>query len=109
MSISEPPAKARSWIPRKRKTLAMLLLASTLIIAVSFGVLTSQTSYGCGSPSYRKDTVLQPNATRNEVYNQGSSWNVFLELCFYVYFIGIVGGSILIIFSIPSPVSDRLR
>lgn len=81
----------------------MLLLASTLIIAVSYGVLTSQTSYGCGSPSFGKDTVLQPNATRNDLYNQSINWNVLLEPCFYVYFIGIVGGSALIIFSIPSP------
>src|SRR6266581_8282196 len=101
MSISEPPAKTRSWIPRKRKTLAMLLLASILIIVVSYGVLTTQTPSGCGSPSYRKDTVLQPNATRNDLYNQSISWSVLLEPCFYVYLIGIVGGSTLIIFSIP--------
>jgi len=73
-----------------RKTLVLALLATAVLAAVTYSVVTYQTPYGCG-----------PNGVAT-----GSSidWQVLAEPCIYVYFTGIVGGSVFLILLIPVPV-----
>ena len=73
----------------RRETIVLVLLATAVLAAVTYGVVTYQTPYGCG-----------PNGVA-----QGSSidWQVLAEPCIYLYFTGIVGGSVLLILLIPVP------
>ncbi len=72
-----------------RETIVLALLATAVLTAVTYGAVTYQTPYGCG-----------PNGVA-----QGSSidWQVLAEPCIYIYFTGIVGGSLLLILLIPVP------
>ena len=72
-------------------TLAALV---SLFSAVVYGVATYQTPYGCGGSNV---TVVQGRPTQGS----GIDWQVLTSPCFYVYFIGIVGGSIFLILLIP--------
>ena len=73
----------------RRKTIVLVLLAIAVLAAVTYGVVTYQTPYGC-----------RPNGVA-----QGPSidWQVLAEPCIYIYFTGIVGGSVLLILLIPVP------
>jgi hypothetical protein len=73
----------------RHETIVLLLLATAVLAAMTYGVVTYQTPYGCG-----------PNGVA-----QGPSidWQVLAEPCIYIYFTGIVGGSVLLILLIPAP------
>jgi hypothetical protein len=73
----------------RRKSLVLALLATAVLAAVTYGVVTYQTPYGCG-----------PNGVAT---GPGIDWQVLAEPCIYVYFIGIVGGSVFLILLIPVP------
>jgi hypothetical protein len=79
-----------SSIFASRKTLILALLATAVLAAVTYGVVTYQTPYGCGP----KGVATGPSV----------DWQVLAEPCIYVYFTGIVGGSVLLILLIPVPV-----
>jgi hypothetical protein len=72
---------------RRRETLVPALLAIAVLAAVTYGVVTYQTSYGCGP----NDVATGP----------GVNWQVLAEPCIYLYFTVIVGGSVLLILLIP--------
>jgi hypothetical protein len=74
---------------RRRETIVIVLLAIAVVAAVTYGVATYQTPYGCG-----------PNGVATGL---GVDWHVLAEPCIYIYFIGIVGGSVLLILLIPVP------
>jgi len=76
-----------------RETIVLVLLATALLAAVTYGVLTYQTPYGCG-----------PNGV---AAGPGVDWQVLVEPCIYIYFIGIVGGSVLLILLIPAPEKNK--
>jgi hypothetical protein len=73
-----------------RKTLVLALLATAVLAAVTYGIVTYQTLYGCG-----------PNGVAT---GPSIDWQVLAEPCIYVYFTGIVGGSVFLILLIPVPV-----
>ena len=72
-----------------RETIVLVLLATAVLAAVTYGVTTYQTPYGCG-----------PNGVAT---GPGIDWQVLVESCIYIYFTGIVGGSVLLILLIPVP------
>ncbi len=72
-----------------RKTIGLVLLAISVVAAVTYGVVTYQTPYGCG-----------PDGVAT---GPGIDWQVLAKPCIYVYFTGIVGGSVLLILLIPVP------
>ncbi len=74
---------------RRRKTIVLVLLAIAVVAAVTYGVVTYQTPYRCG-----------PNGVAT---GPGIDWQVLTEPCIYIYFTGIVGGSVLLILLIPVP------
>jgi hypothetical protein len=74
----------------RRETIVLVLLATAVLAAVTYGVVTYQTPYGCG-----------PNGVAT---GPSIDWQVLAEPCIYVYFTGIVGGSVLLILLIPVPV-----
>jgi hypothetical protein len=78
-----------STIFSRRKTIVLVLLAIAVVAAVTYGVVTYQTPFGCG-----------PNGVAT---GPGIDWHVLAEPCIYIYFTGIVGGSILLILLIPVP------
>ncbi len=73
----------------RRETIVLVLLATAVLAAVTYGVVTYQTPFGCG-----------PSGVAN---GPGIDWRVFAEPCIYIYFTGIVGGSVLLILLIPVP------
>ena len=73
----------------RRETIVLVLLATAVLAAVTYGVATYQTPYGCG-----------PNGVAT---GPGIDWQVLAEPCIYIYFTGIVGGSVLLILLIPVP------
>jgi hypothetical protein len=73
----------------RRETIVLVLLAIAVVAAVTYGVVTYQTPYGCGS--------------NGVATGPGIDWQVLAEPCIYIYFTGIVGGSVLLIFLIPAP------
>jgi hypothetical protein len=73
-----------------RKTLVLALLATAVLAAMTYGVVIYQTPYGCG-----------PNGVAT---GPSIDWQVLAEPCIYVYFTGIVGGSVFLILLIPLPV-----
>ncbi len=75
-----------------RRLTIILLLA--LILDVTYGVATYGTAYGCG----QTNPITSPGET-----GEGVNWQVLTEPCFYIYFYGVVGGSALVIFSLPAP------
>jgi len=77
---------------RMRRLTIILLLA--LIVDVTYGVVTNGTIYGCG----QANPITSPDQT-----GTGLNWQVLVEPCFYIYFYGVVGGSALVIFSLPAP------
>jgi len=72
-----------------QRTLVLVLLAIAVVAAVTYSVVTYQTPYGCDSSGV---------AT-----GPGIDWQVLAKPCIYVYFTGIVGGSVLLILLIPVP------
>ena len=84
---------------RRRETIILVLLATLVLQAVTYGVVTYQTPYGCDS-----NGVAQ---------GPGIDWQVLAKPCIYIYFAGIVGGSTLLILLIPvsekEPVSSRTQ
>jgi len=74
---------------RSRETIVLALLATAVLAAVTYGAVTYQTPYGCG-----------PNGVAQ---GPGIDWQVIAEPCIYIYFTGIVGGSVLLILLIPVP------
>jgi hypothetical protein len=75
--------------PLRRDTIVPVLLAIAVLAAVTYGVATYQTPYGCG-PS-------------GVAAGSGIDIHVLVEPCIYIYFTGIVGGSVLLILLIPVP------
>jgi len=73
----------------RRKTLVLALLATAVFAAVTYGVVTYQTPYGCG-----------PDGVAT---GPGIDWQVLAKPCIYIYFTGIVGGSVLLILLVPVP------
>ncbi len=73
----------------RRETIVLVLLATAVLAAVTYGVVTYQTPYGCG-----------PNGVAT---GPGIDWQVLAEPCIYLYFTGIVGASVLLILLIPAP------
>jgi hypothetical protein len=73
----------------RREAIVLVLLAIAVVAAVTYGVATYQTPYGCG-----------PNGVAT---GPGIHWQVLAEPCIYIYFTGIVGGSVLLILLIPVP------
>ena len=73
----------------RRETIVLVLLAIAVVTAVTYGVATYQTPYGCG-----------PNGV---AAGPGVDWQVLAEPCIYIYFTAIVGGSVLLILLIPVP------
>jgi len=74
----------------RRKTLVLALLVTAVLAAVTYGVVTYQTPYGCGPDG----VATGPGVDRQ----------VLAKPCIYIYFTGIVGGSVLLILLIPVPV-----
>lgn len=72
-----------------RENILMTLLAIAVVTAVTYGVVTYQTPYGCDSTG----VASGPNI----------DWQVLAKPCIYIYFTGIVGGSALLILLIPVP------
>jgi len=83
------PEMRLSSIFGRRKTLVLVLLTTAVLAAVTYGVVTYQTPYGCGS----NGVATGPGVDRQ----------VLAEPCIYIYFTGIVGGSVLLILVIPVP------
>jgi len=79
----------RSSIFSRRKTLVLALLATAVLAAMTYGAVTYQTPYGCG-----------PNGVAT---GPSIDWQVLAEPCIYIYFTGIVGGSVFLILLIPVP------
>jgi len=73
----------------RRETIVLVLLATAVLAAVTYGAVTYQTPYGCS-----------PNGVAQ---GPGIDWQVIAEPCIYIYFTGIVGGSVLLILLIPVP------
>src|SRR2546430_9592661 len=73
----------------RRETIVLVLLSTAVLAAVTYGVVTYQTPYGCG-----------PNGVAT---GPGIDCQVLAEPCIYIYFTGIVGGSVLLILLIPVP------
>jgi hypothetical protein len=78
-----------SSIFARRKTLVLALVATAVLAAVTYGVATYQTPYGCGPSGVATGPSID--------------WQVLAEPCIYVYFTGIVGGSVILIRLIPVP------
>jgi hypothetical protein len=76
-------------ILRSRETIVLVLLAMAVLAAVSYGVVTYQTPYGCG-----------PNGVAQ---GPNIDWQVLARPCIYIYFTAIVGGSVLLILLITVP------
>jgi len=81
------PEMRLSSVFGRRKTLVLALLATAVFAAVTYGVVTYQTPYGCG-----------PDGVAT---GPGIDWQVLAKPCIYIYFTGIVGGSVLLILLIP--------
>jgi hypothetical protein len=73
----------------RRKTIVLLIPATLIVAAVTYAAVTYQTPYGCDS------TGVATGA--------GIDWQVLAKPCIYIYFTGIVGGSVLLILLIPVP------
>ena len=73
----------------RRKNIAVVLLSIAIVTAVTYGVVTYQTPYGCG-----------PDGVAT---GPGIDWQVLAKPCIYIYFTGIVGGSVLLILLMPVP------
>jgi len=69
--------------------IVLTILAIAVVTAVTYGVVTYQTPYGCG-----------PDGVAT---GPGVDWQVLAKPCIYIYFTGIVGGSVLLILLIPMP------
>jgi hypothetical protein len=80
------------------ETVVLVLLGMAVLVAVTYGVVTYQTPYGCGD----SNGIVQSLGGKLPS-ESGVDWQVLAEPCFYVYFTGIVGGSVLLIFLIPVP------
>ncbi len=74
---------------RGRETIVLVLLATAILAAVTYGAVTYQTPYGCG-----------PNGVAQ---GPNIDWQVLAKPCIYIYFTAIVGGSVLLILLIPLP------
>jgi uncharacterized membrane protein len=72
-----------------RRGIVLITLAIAVVTAVTYGAVTYQTPYGCDSSGV---------AT-----GPGIDWQVLAKPCIYIYFTGIVGGSVLLILLIPVP------
>jgi hypothetical protein len=72
-----------------RENILMTLLAIAVVTAVTYGVVTFQTPYGCDSNGVASGPAID--------------WQVLAKPCIYIYFTGIVGGSALLILLIPVP------
>ncbi len=88
------PQKMRVARRLTQREIGLVLLAVAVVAAVTYGVVTYQTPYGCG-----------PNGVAT---GPGVDWQVLAEPCIYIYFTGIVGGSVLLILLIPVPVKKDL-
>ena len=77
-----------------RNQILTLTALASLVAAVSYGAATYQRPYGCGGSSV---TVVQGRPSQGS----GIDWQVLTHACFYIYFVGIVGGSIFLILLIP--------
>ncbi len=75
--------------PRSRRNLTLFFLAVAVFSAVTYGIVTYQTPYGCDSAGIASGPDVD--------------WQVFVKPCIYIYFTGIVGGSIFLILLIPVP------
>ncbi len=73
----------------RRETIVLVLLATAVLAAVTYGVVTYQTPYGCG-----------PNGVAQ---GPNIDWQVLARPCLYIYFTAIVGGSVIMILLIPVP------
>jgi hypothetical protein len=78
-----------SGILKSRETIVLVVLATAVLAAVTYGAVTYQTPYGCG-----------PNGVAQ---GPNIDWQVLAKPCIYIYFTAIVGGSVLLILLIPVP------
>jgi hypothetical protein len=72
-----------------RKTIVLVLLSTAVLAAVTYGVASYKTPYGCGA--------------NGVAAGPGVDWQVLAEPCIYTYFTVIVGGSVLLILLMPVP------
>ena len=72
-----------------RKIVVLVLLAIAITTAVTYGIVTYQTPYGCGPDGVATGPSID--------------WQVLGKPCIYIYFTGVVGGSVLLILLIPVP------
>src|SRR5256885_1339923 len=72
-----------------RRGIVLTILAIAVVTAVTYGVVTYQTPYGCG-----------PDGVAT---GPGIDWQVLAKPCIYIYFTGIVGVSVLLILLMPVP------
>ena len=69
--------------------IVLIILGIAFVTAVAYGAITYQTPYGCDSSGV---------AT-----GPGVDWQVLAKPCIYIYFTGVVGGSVFLILLIPVP------
>jgi len=86
----------------RREIRVLVILATAVSGAVVYGVTTYQTPYGCGG----SNAVVRSPDGRPSI-GSGIYWQGLLAPCFYVYFVGIVGGSSLVILLIPVPKKNK--
>ena len=77
----------------RNQILSLAALAS-LFSAIVYGVATYQTPYGCISSNGTVTLPMPPQGS-------GIDWQVLAEPCSYVYIVGIISGSIVLILQVP--------
>ena len=77
-----------------RNQILTLSALTSLFSAVVYGIATYQTPYGCVSSNGTVTLPMPPQGS-------GIDWQVLSEPCSYVYIVGIVSGSILLILLVP--------
>lgn len=77
-----------------RNQILTLSALTSLFSAVVYGIATYQTPYGCVSSNGTVTLPMPPQGS-------GIDWQVLTEPCAYVYIVGIVSGSILLILLVP--------
>lgn len=82
---------------RKNARLVRVVILIALVADVTYGAATYNTAYGCGL-GFNFQTIPSPEQTGGKVLT---------EPCFYIYYYGILGGSALLIFSLPNPVQKK--
>lgn len=77
-----------------RNQILILVALASLFSAVVYGVATYQTPYGCASSNGTVTLPMPPQGS-------GIDLQVLTEPCSYVYIVGIISGSMLLILLVP--------